>query len=339
MSAMSVVTEPFPWHTLPAASRVASRLAAWLGAARRPRGGLLDGLSLLRIDELGAAEVGRRLTEPSAVVVPVRRGAREAVVLVPWRLWRAAVATLLGGDDELAALRPPTLAERALVAGAVAELLARADVAGEVELGSSPLELPAPVVLVELAVTAPVPGVLAILVPVQPGMPAPPPRPLGELLGARGGRLPAVTAAVALARGAIRAWGAAAVGDVVVVGPPAAVLLVGRGAIAVVLDGARGGVTVLAPDERNTMPGDDLAHDLPIPLAIVAGDVTLSARALLELAPGQVLTLGRPLGGPVELRAGTRCLARGELVTIDGELGVRLTELVEASPAVVATSG
>jgi flagellar motor switch/type III secretory pathway protein FliN len=84
---------------------------------------------------------------------------------------------------------------------------------------------------------------------------------------------------------------------------------------------------------------EELANDLDLPLAVVAGDVTLSARALLELTPGQVLSLGRTLGGPVELRAGARTLARGELVEIDGELGVRITELVDAAPAVVATRG
>jgi flagellar motor switch protein FliN/FliY len=84
---------------------------------------------------------------------------------------------------------------------------------------------------------------------------------------------------------------------------------------------------------------DDLAHDLSIPLAIVAGDVRLSARALLELAPGTVLSLGKTLGAAVEVRSGERCLARGELVAVDGELGVRVTELVDPAPAVVATSG
>ena len=87
------------------------------------------------------------------------------------------------------------------------------------------------------------------------------------------------------------------------------------------------------------MSSEELATDLEIPLAIVAGDVSVSARSLLELAPGQVLSLGRSLGGPVELRAGARTLARGELVEVEGELGVRITELVDAAPAVVATRG
>jgi flagellar motor switch/type III secretory pathway protein FliN len=37
--------------------------------------------------------------------------------------------------------------------------------------------------------------------------------------------------------------------------------------------------------------------------------------------------LGRPLGGPVELRAGGRLLARGELCDVEGEVGVRVTEV------------
>ena len=77
---------------------------------------------------------------------------------------------------------------------------------------------------------------------------------------------------------------------------------------------------------------DDLADDLSIPLAVVAGEVSLSARALLELAPGAVLALGRPLAGAVELWAGGRRIARGELVEVEGALGVRIAELLDESP-------
>ncbi|MFH0901975.1 MAG: FliM/FliN family flagellar motor C-terminal domain-containing protein, partial [Pseudomonadota bacterium] len=56
-------------------------------------------------------------------------------------------------------------------------------------------------------------------------------------------------------------------------------------------------------------------------------EITLSAREVLELGPGAVLAFDKPIGSPVELLAGGSLVARGELVAIDGELGVRILEL------------
>jgi flagellar motor switch/type III secretory pathway protein FliN len=306
-------------------------VAAWVGAKAA---GDVAWSSAAVVD---AADARQRISDPSLARVPVRRGELVGIVAVPWRAWRALASATLGAslDVELAAPRPPTIAERAFTAAAVAEVLVRADVAGEVELSD---ELPAwrgPVLVVELAIRAPVDAVVTVALPAV--MPPPAPRPLAALVASRGARLPDVGASVTVARGRVAGWRDLVVRDVVVVGRPAAALLVGRGAIAVALDATRSRVTVLEPYQRSVMSSEELATDLDLPLAIVAGDVTMSARALLELTPGQVLSLGRSLGGPVELRAGGRCLARGELVEVDGELGVRITELVDAAPAVVAT--
>jgi flagellar motor switch/type III secretory pathway protein FliN len=51
---------------------------------------------------------------------------------------------------------------------------------------------------------------------------------------------------------------------------------------------------------------------------------TLSLQQLAELREGEVLLTGRPLGESVTLRAGGRVLASGELVDVDGEVGVRV---------------
>lgn len=70
-----------------------------------------------------------------------------------------------------------------------------------------------------------------------------------------------------------------------------------------------------------------LARDLPVELACELGRVTLSAQEVLALAPGAVVTLPAKVGALVELRAGGRVIARGELVDVDGQVGVRISEL------------
>jgi flagellar motor switch/type III secretory pathway protein FliN len=44
--------------------------------------------------------------------------------------------------------------------------------------------------------------------------------------------------------------------------------------------------------------------------------------------PGEVIALPTRVGEPVELRAGGRVVARGELCDVEGEVGVRVTELL-----------
>ena len=59
-------------------------------------------------------------------------------------------------------------------------------------------------------------------------------------------------------------------------------------------------------------------------LRVEVASVTLAARAWAALQPGDVVSLGRPLGDPVVLRVAGREIARGDLVDVDGELGVRI---------------
>ncbi len=67
--------------------------------------------------------------------------------------------------------------------------------------------------------------------------------------------------------------------------------------------------------------------EIPVTLVVELGRVSLPLRRLAELAPGDVLELGRHAREPVELTSGGRLVARGELVQVDTELGVRVTQV------------
>ena len=74
-------------------------------------------------------------------------------------------------------------------------------------------------------------------------------------------------------------------------------------------------------------PDEALLADLPIELTCRLGSVSMTARELVELGPGAVVSLGRPLGAGVELVSAGQVVARGELVDVDGELGVRIVDV------------
>ncbi len=67
----------------------------------------------------------------------------------------------------------------------------------------------------------------------------------------------------------------------------------------------------------------------PIVLGVEIARVTLRLGELAQLEPGSSLPLGVPAGGAVVLRAGEHAVARGELVDLDGALGVRIVRIGE----------
>ena len=67
--------------------------------------------------------------------------------------------------------------------------------------------------------------------------------------------------------------------------------------------------------------------DLTVTLTVTVGSTSMSLARLASLAVGEILSLGVPCTGPVELRMGGAVVARGELLDVEGELGVRVTQL------------
>jgi flagellar motor switch/type III secretory pathway protein FliN len=72
-------------------------------------------------------------------------------------------------------------------------------------------------------------------------------------------------------------------------------------------------------------------EDAPVVVRVELGTVEMKAREWAQLAPGDVIALGRRVGDPAVLRVGGVELARGELVQVDGEYGVRI--LGRATPS------
>ncbi len=67
--------------------------------------------------------------------------------------------------------------------------------------------------------------------------------------------------------------------------------------------------------------------DVPVTLTVELGRVNLTLNRLADLRPGDLVELGRHSREPVELTSNGRLVARGELVLIDTELGVRVTHV------------
>ena len=60
------------------------------------------------------------------------------------------------------------------------------------------------------------------------------------------------------------------------------------------------------------------------------GRTRLTVQELLELAAGSVVELDRPIGSPADLLVNGQLFARGEVVVVDEDFALRITEIVES---------
>lgn len=77
--------------------------------------------------------------------------------------------------------------------------------------------------------------------------------------------------------------------------------------------------------------GLDLLMDVPLRVTVELGRTRMQIRDVLELGKGSVVELDKLAGEPVDLLVNGKLIARGEVVVIDENFGVRVTDIV--SPA------
>ena len=75
-------------------------------------------------------------------------------------------------------------------------------------------------------------------------------------------------------------------------------------------------------------PGLERLRDVPVELACEIGRTSMTIGEALALAPGSIVGLNRLAGEPVDLLVNGKPIARGEVVVIDEEFGLRVTEIV-----------
>jgi flagellar motor switch protein FliN len=90
------------------------------------------------------------------------------------------------------------------------------------------------------------------------------------------------------------------------------------------------------PLEPGAFAGTDGAdlrrlYDVPVELAVEIGRTRMTIGQTLDLRPGSVVSLNRLAGEPVDLLINGKPIARGEVVVIDEEFGLRITDVVAGS--------
>ena len=76
----------------------------------------------------------------------------------------------------------------------------------------------------------------------------------------------------------------------------------------------------------------DIVMDIPLEVSVELGRKRMSIRDILDLGSGSIVELDRVAGEPVDLLVNGRLVARGEVVVIEDNFGVRITEIVGVTP-------
>jgi flagellar motor switch protein FliN len=88
-------------------------------------------------------------------------------------------------------------------------------------------------------------------------------------------------------------------------------------------------VNVVAPPA--VPPNLELLLDIQLPLSVRFGSTELTLATLTRLGPGSVIDLHRSADEPVDVLIGGKVVARGEVVVVEGNYGVRVTEVASTA--------
>jgi len=84
----------------------------------------------------------------------------------------------------------------------------------------------------------------------------------------------------------------------------------------------------------------DLLMDVGLDIKVEIGRSKLSFKDVIGMARGTIITLDKYSGQPADILVNNKIVARGEVIVVDNEYGVRVTELIDENQRLInAESG
>ena len=86
-------------------------------------------------------------------------------------------------------------------------------------------------------------------------------------------------------------------------------------------------------EESNLKPGEnlDIILDIPLQVTVELGRTKKELREILNLGVGSIIELDKMAGESVDILVNGKCIARGEVVVIDENFGVRVVDIISPS--------
>lgn len=83
----------------------------------------------------------------------------------------------------------------------------------------------------------------------------------------------------------------------------------------------------------------DILLDMDVSVTVVLGAAQIPVRRLLQLGPGAVLKLAKPIEAPVDLYLKDSKFAEAEVVVVDNRFAVRIKKIIGDGPAMPPSRG
>jgi len=74
--------------------------------------------------------------------------------------------------------------------------------------------------------------------------------------------------------------------------------------------------------------GIDLVYNIPLQVTVELGKTKKEISEILDFSMGTIVVLDKIAGDPVEIVVNGKLIARGEVVVIDENYGVRITDII-----------
>jgi flagellar motor switch protein FliN len=81
------------------------------------------------------------------------------------------------------------------------------------------------------------------------------------------------------------------------------------------------------PSETRANWNIDLLLDVELPIIVSFGDTAMQLKDVLKLGVGSVIELNKAVNDPVTLVVNQKPIAKGEVVMVEGNYGIRILEV------------
>jgi len=82
----------------------------------------------------------------------------------------------------------------------------------------------------------------------------------------------------------------------------------------------------VAPESKASL---DMIMDIEVPISVELGRTEMPIGEVLELGPGSIVELQKMASDSVDLLVNNKLIARGEVVIVDENFGIRITSIVD----------
>jgi len=79
----------------------------------------------------------------------------------------------------------------------------------------------------------------------------------------------------------------------------------------------------------------DLLLDIPLKVTVELGRTKKLIKEILELSQGSIIELDKLAGEPVDILVNNKLIAKGEVVVIDENFGVRVTDIISQRDRII----